>query len=148
MATKKPATSPRRDAARIKSLATKYEQTLKRSQPGETERLRLADEIYKLAIASEDAELEIREHGPGGGKGGETVRHLSLRDPAAALLPMVRFCNIWLPIPLFICIGRGCRPVIVRPGRICFLIGCAINVCLFGPGAGRLRCIYLCFRFG
>jgi hypothetical protein len=132
-------------AGKLKQLARRYKNALDAAAAGGNEHLTLARELYELAIKSPDAHLmTVEQTFERGTK--PVQRHYPLSDPRAALLLMLRFCNIWLPIPLLVCMARGCpafRPPIPPAIFGCFLISCAVNVCPV-PGAPRFMCVYLC----
>jgi hypothetical protein len=133
----------------LKALDRKYKNLLRDSEKNEEERLRLAQQLYEIAIQSEGSELHVVERKLDQPKAKPQTRSYKLTDPEAALLMMNRFCNVWIPLPIVFCMALGCPGIQFPPGRFCFLINCALDVCTLANGrAGLLRCVYLCVRLG
>lgn len=136
--------------SKVEALQKKYNDALINCKNNEEERLKLAQELYEIAIKSEESKLCVIERKIHQPEAESQTRCLKLSDPEAALLMMNRFCNIWVPLPIVICMALGCPaalfPPVIPPGTtFCFLINCALNVCTLGNGrAGTLRCVYLC----
>lgn len=131
---------------RLKTLAGRYRRVLQGYDASETRRLRIATELYEIALKSEHAELHVDVHTVGGRRRPKTEVY-KLSDPRAALMDMIRFCNVWFPMfnPFLCNRWFGC-PVWVPPlpGFILggFLIGCWVNLCP-RAGAPAFSCIYL-----
>jgi len=137
----------------LKALQKKYNDALMNCQKNDEERLKLAQELYEIAIKSEESKLCVIERKLHHPEAESQTKCFKLSDPEAALLMMNRFCNIWVPLPIVICMALGCPgalfppfPPGIPPGTtFCFLINCALNVCTMGNGGmGTLRCVYLC----
>jgi hypothetical protein len=137
-ARKKPDTS-----IRVNLLAKKYTKALAKHIQSEEERLKLALQLYEIAIQVEHAELHIHEHRGDRQKATRknNEKKYKLSDPRAALFLMQRWCNIPVPAPLLACNKAGCAQF-TRPAGFmfgCVLIGCWKNTC-----TGALMCVYLC----
>jgi hypothetical protein len=124
--TTKRGTDRTRSKQRLKALARRYAQVLRGINTQEAARRKLSKELYELALDSEDAELALHEHTFGPRKTKPVVKHVPLASPEAALWLMC--CNIWVPLPIIVCILAGCPPVLLPPGRVCFLINCQMKV--------------------
>jgi hypothetical protein len=147
MAKRKSAPKRRYSKAHWTSFGRKYARTLNAIRSNELTHLKLADQLHRMALSADDVETEVHEHILDGRKKKPISRHLKLADPESSLLSMNRFCNIWVPLPIFVCMMAGCPPVITPPGRVCFLINCQMDVCPLGNGQIiKLRCTYLCIR--
>lgn len=145
MAKRKKKESCKRPSGKVlRSLGRKWARSLENQSKDMVKHLTLAQELYELALETDGAELKIVEHFEGRKK--PKTKTLKLTDPKAALLQMVRFCNVWVPAGQWVCLLRGCppwNPPGAPAGKYCFLIGCTINLCPL-PGAAKTRCIYLC----
>ncbi|RJQ46204.1 MAG: hypothetical protein C4528_07390 [Gammaproteobacteria bacterium] len=131
---------------KLKSFGKKWEKVMAASVTNAVTHMKLAQELYDLALKTEGAELKIVEHRLDKPKAKPTITRYKLTNPRAALHTMLRFCNVWIPMGQWVCLNRGCpawNPPGAPAGKFCFLIGCLINICPT-PGAAKTRCVYLC----
>ncbi len=145
MAKKKPKEPTSMTKRQLQAFAKRWRSALKAHQKSGGTHLRLAQKLYDIAVESDGSELLLSDRPSGNPKAKPKLTRYKLTDPRAALVNMLRFCNIWLPLPFAACIAVGCPPVFIRGRFICFLMGCAIGVC--PPKLGVVRCMYLCIRF-
>lgn len=131
---------------KLTALGRKWEKVLASNVTDAVVHMKLAQELYDLAIKTDGAELKLVERRLDKPKAKPTVTRYKLTDPRAALHTMLRFCNVWIPMGQWVCLLRGCppwNPPGAPAGKYCFLIGCSINACPT-PGAAKTRCVYLC----
>jgi hypothetical protein len=126
-------------------LVRNYAKALAAADKGEQARLRLAGQLYDLAVKADHARLHVDIHTVGRKK--TETKAYKLTDPRAALLLMERFCNVWIPVGVIFCVNNfGCPATKPPPPGFwfgCVLVGCFVNVCP-APGALRVKCLYLC----